>query len=98
MSNEKKLQIVLGGTSGMGLATAIALGKQGPVLVGGRNEERLAKAVDALKEAGVDGYGKRCDISDKASLDDFVAYAAAIAPIGNVVNAAGVDSGSSEMI
>lgn len=34
----------------------------------------------------------------KASLDDFVKYAASIAPIGNVVNAAGVDSGSSEMI
>ena len=33
MSEIKKLQIVLGGTSGMGLATAIALGKQGPVPV-----------------------------------------------------------------
>ena len=51
MSNEKKLQIVLGGTSGMGLATAIALGKQGPVLVGGRNEERLAKAVRGPEES-----------------------------------------------
>lgn len=98
MSNTRKLQIVLGGTSGMGLATAIALGKQGPVLVGGRNLERLNKAVAAMKEAGVEGYGKQCDISDKASLDAFVAYAVSIAPIGNVVNAAGVDSGASELI
>lgn len=98
MANEKKLQIVLGGTSGMGLATAIALGKQGPVLVGGRNQERLEKAVETMKAAGVEGYGKQCDISDKASLDEFVKYAVTIAPIGNVVNAAGVDSGSSEMI
>ena len=95
---DKKLQIVLGGTSGMGLATAIALGKQGPVLVGGRNKDRLEKAVKIMKDAGVDGYGKPCDISDKASLDEFVKYAISIAPIGNVVNAAGVDSGSSEMI
>jgi len=98
MSENRKLQIVLGGTSGMGLATAIALGKQGPVLVGGRNPDRLEKAVEAIKAAGVDGYGKTCDISDKASLDEFVKYAVSIAPIGNVVNAAGVDSGSSEMI
>ena len=94
----RKLQIVLGGTSGMGLATAIALGKQGPVLVGGRNEARLNNAVEALKAAGVEGYGKQCDISDRKYLDDFVNYAVSIAPIGNVVNAAGVDSGSSEMI
>ena len=69
---EKKLQIVLGGTSGMGLATAIALGKQGPVLVGGRNQARLEKAVESMKEAGVEGHGKTCDISDKGSLDEFV--------------------------
>ena len=98
MSNQRKVQIVLGGTSGMGLATAIALGKQGPVLVGGRNKTRLENAVDEMKKAGVEGYGKQCDISDKASLDEFVRYAVSIAPIGNVVNAAGVDSGSSEMI
>ncbi len=98
MSETKKLQIVLGGTSGMGLATAIALGKQGPVLVAGRNEKKLNNAVEAMKNAGVDGYGKQCDISDKASLADFVQYALSIAPIGNVVNAAGVDAGSSEMI
>ena len=35
---DRKLQVVPGGTSGMGLATAVALGKFGPVLVGGRNE------------------------------------------------------------
>ena len=98
MSNQRKVQVVLGGTSGMGLATAIALGKQGPVLVGGRNKTRLENAVDEMKKAGVEGYGKQCDISDKASLDEFVRYAVSIAPIGNVVNAAGVDSGSSEMI
>ena len=45
----KKLQVIAGGTSGMGLATAIALGEYGPVLVGGRNEKRLENALATLK-------------------------------------------------
>ena len=89
----KKLQVVAGGTSGMGLATAIALGKFGPVLVGGRNEKRLADALAKLEEAGVEAYGKTVDIANRASLDEFAAYAASIAPLGNVLNAAGVDAG-----
>ncbi len=92
-----KLQVVTGGTSGMGFSTAAALGKFGPVLVGGRNERRLADAVAKLESKGVAAYGKTVDIADRASLDEFAAYAASIAPLGNVVNAAGVDAGG-EMI
>ncbi|MBR4578545.1 MAG: hypothetical protein IKO22_02900 [Oscillospiraceae bacterium] len=55
---DKRLQVVPGGTSGMGLATAVALGKFGPVLVGGRNEKRLETALQTLKEAGVEAYGQ----------------------------------------
>ena len=94
----KKLQVVAGGTSGMGLATAMALGRFGPVLVGGRNEKRLADAVAKLEEAGVESYGKTVDISNRASLDEFAAYAAGIAPLGNVLNAAGVDAGGPDLI
>ncbi len=94
----KKLQVVTGGTSGMGLATAKALGVFGPVLVGGRNQARLDKALEELKAAGVEAYGKTCDISDRASLDEFAEYAASIAPLGNVVNAAGVDAGGADLI
>lgn len=94
----KKLQVVTGGTSGMGLATAIALGKFGPVLIGGRNERRLADALSKLEEAGVEAYGKSVDIADRASLDAFAAYAASIAPLGNVLNAAGVDAGGADLI
>ncbi len=94
----KRLQVVTGGTSGMGLSTAIALGKFGPVLVGGRNEKRLADAVAKLEEHGIEAYGKTVDIADRASLDEFAAYAASIAPLGNVVNAAGVDAGGGDLI
>ena len=95
---DRKLQVVPGGTSGMGLATAVALGKFGPVLVGGRNEKRLESALKTLKEAGVEAYGKQLDISDRESMKAFAEYAAGIAPIGNVVNAAAIDSGASELI
>ncbi|HJJ00211.1 MAG TPA: SDR family oxidoreductase [Coriobacteriaceae bacterium] len=94
----KRLQVVAGGTSGMGLATAKALGKFGPVLVGGRNEKRLADAVAKLEADGVEAYGKTVDIADRASLDEFAAYAVSIAPLGNVVNAAGVDTGGGDLI
>lgn len=89
----KKLQVVTGGTSGMGLSTAVALGRFGPVLVGGRSERRLADAVARLESEGVEAYGKTVDIADRSSLDEFAAHAASIAPLGNVVNAAGVDAG-----
>lgn len=100
MEKERKLQVVTGGTSGMGLATAKALGEYGPVLIGGRNKERLERAMKELKAAGVEAYGKNCDISDPESLQEFAAYAVEIAPIGNVVNAAGVDfdNASAELI
>lgn len=94
----KKLQVVTGGTSGMGLATAKALGAFGPVLVGGRNQTRLDKALEELRKTGIEAYGKTCDISDRASLDEFAKYAASLAPLGNVVNAAGVDAGGADLI
>ena len=94
----KKLQVVTGGTSGMGLATAMALGKFGPVLVGGRNQKRLDDAVTKLTDAGIEACGKTVDISDRTSLDEFAAYAASLAPLGNVVNAAGVDAGGGDLI
>ena len=42
--------------------------------------------------------GKQVDISDRESAKAFAEYAVSIAPIGNVVNAAAIDAGSSELI
>lgn len=100
MTIEGRLQVVAGGTSGMGLETAKALGAYGPVLVGGRNEKRLSDAVATLKEAGVEAYGKTCDISERASVEAFAAHAQELGDIGCVVNAAGVfsDNASIELI
>lgn len=96
--SERKIQVIPGGTSGMGLETAKALSQYGPVLIGGRNEERLEKAIAYLKESGVEAYGKTVDISDRDSLKAFADYAVSIAPIGNVVNSAAIDAGPTELI
>lgn len=88
---EKRVQVVTGGTSGMGLATAKAIAQYGPVLIGGRNEKRLADAVQTLRDAGVDAYGARLDVADIASVKEFAAEAEKIGSIGNVVHAAAVD-------
>lgn len=86
-----KLQIVIGGTSGMGLETAKALGQRGPVLVGGRNEKRLNAALGEIENTSAEVYGMTCDVSDRESVDAFRDYALSIGEIGSVVNAAGVD-------
>lgn len=87
----KTIQVVIGGTSGMGLATAKALGKDGPVIIGGRSEARMARALDELNTAGVEAYGSQLDVSDASSVAAFAAKAAQIAPVGTVVHAAAVD-------
>ncbi|MDO4291291.1 MAG: SDR family oxidoreductase [Eggerthellaceae bacterium] len=87
----RRVQVVTGGTSGMGLATAKALAQYGPVIIGGRNERRLADAVQALKDSGVDAHGARLDVADLDSVRAFAAEAEKIGPVGNVVHAAAVD-------
>lgn len=91
MDIEGKVQAVTGGTSGMGLSLAAALGKFGPVLIGGRNEKRLEGAIDVLQKLGVDAHGAQCDISDIDSVKSFRKAALEIGEVGSVVNAAGVD-------
>ena len=85
-----KVQIVTGGTSGMGKATAKAISKYGPVVIAGRSLERMQGALDELKAAGVDAYGVATDISDLESVKNLAAEAAKLGEIGNVVNAAAV--------
>lgn len=72
---ERKVQVVTGGTSGMGMENAKALGDRGPVLVAGRSEKRMAAALEQLEAAGVEAYGKPCDVSDRASVEAFRDYA-----------------------
>ena len=85
-----KVQIVTGGTSGMGKATAKAISKYGPVVIAGRSLERMQGALDELRADGVEVYGIACDISDIESVKNLAVEASKIGEIGNVVNAAAV--------
>lgn len=57
-----KVAWVVGGATGIGFATAQAIGKSGVrVAVSGRRSNELARAVEVLKEQGVDAYAYPCD-------------------------------------
>ncbi|HKW58641.1 MAG TPA: SDR family NAD(P)-dependent oxidoreductase [Candidatus Dormibacteraeota bacterium] len=59
--------VVTGASSGIGAATAIALGRHGyRVVVGARRVERLQRV------AGEDGVAMRLDVTDEDSVRDFV--------------------------
>lgn len=58
--------VIIGGTSGIGFALARRLVARGErVLLGGRNEQKLARAVEEL---GALAAGRLVDITDRASL------------------------------
>ena len=59
--------VITGASSGIGAATAIALGRHGyRIVVGARRIERLVRV------AGEDGVALRLDVTDEASVNDFV--------------------------
>ncbi len=82
--------LIIGGSSGMGLATAIKLIKQGvDVVIVGRNETKLAKATEQLSKIG-NVKTIKADLYTKEgvkTITDFVN--SANTDIGYLVNAAG---------
>ena len=62
------IAVVTGASSGIGAATAIALGRHGyRIIAGARRVERLARV------AGEEGVAMRLDVTDEQSVKDFVA-------------------------
>ena len=61
------IAVITGASSGIGAATAIALGRHGyRIVVGARRVERLERV------AGEDGVALRLDVTDEESVNDFV--------------------------
>jgi NAD(P)-dependent dehydrogenase (short-subunit alcohol dehydrogenase family) len=83
--------VVTGGASGIGLASAVALGARGwaAVLVD-RDGEALSAAADGLSGDGVAVGVVEGDITDPATADRAVAAARVLGPLRGLVNAAGV--------
>jgi len=77
---------VTGGGSGIGLACAIHLARDGAtVTIAGRSEERLAGALDVLKQAArgpATVHAVACDVGDEAAVA--AAVEAAAAPLGGL--------------
>jgi len=83
-----KVCVVTGGGSGMGLSAAKFMPKDRIIVVSGRTESKLTKAVEQLREAGFEAYAKACDTSKRDSVKALAEYAASLGTITNVIHAA----------
>jgi ketoreductase len=96
MSGEdSQVAVVTGATSGIGLAVAELLGRQGlRVFICARNGDTVAATVKKLCEDGVEADGQPCDVRSTDQVDEFVRAAVRrFGPIDVLVNNAGRSGG-----
>ncbi|WP_333619464.1 SDR family oxidoreductase [Dietzia sp.] len=88
---ERRPALVVGASSGIGRASAVALAAQGhPVAVAARRVERLAEVVEAIEEAGGEAVAVEMDVSSDSSVAaGYAAAAEALGPIEVLVHGAG---------
>jgi NAD(P)-dependent dehydrogenase (short-subunit alcohol dehydrogenase family) len=86
----KKVCVITGGGSGMGLATAKIIGKECYIIIVGRTVKKLEKALKELEAEGIEAEAYACDISDRVSVDKLAAHAKKIGTISSVIHAAGM--------
>jgi len=64
-----KIALVTGGSSGLGLAYAKILGKQGfSIIILARNQDKIQLAVNELNTMSIEAEGFSCDVSNDAEL------------------------------
>lgn len=88
----KKVHVITGGSSGIGLECA-KLFKDGIVIITGRTEEKLKTACKELKSLGIDAKYYSSDVSDRDKVKELINYAKQFGNLKTVVHSAGV-SGS----
>jgi NAD(P)-dependent dehydrogenase (short-subunit alcohol dehydrogenase family) len=67
---ESRIALIVGGTTGIGLATAKAFAAAGArVIVASRSREHGVSAVDALRSRAVEATFFQCDVSDPRSVN-----------------------------
>ena len=91
-----RVALVTGGSRGLGLQMAEALGEQGAkVALTARKRDELDQACAGLKARGVEALPIVCDLSDAAAIAPMVGQAAkALGPIDILVNNAGTTWGA----
>ncbi len=87
-----KTAVVIGGTSGIGLALAKGLAEAGAnVVPSGRRMEHVECAADAIREQGRRSLAVACDVTDRASLQTLHdAVCAEFGAVDILVNCAGI--------
>ena len=88
--DDKRVCVVTGGGSGMGLEAAKILGQGRIAVLTGRTVAKLEHAVTELEAAGVEAHVHACDVSQRQSVRELAEYAAGLGRVTNVVHAAGV--------
>ncbi len=88
---QRRTAVVSGASSGIGAATARALAAAGhPVALGARRLEECEKIAAAVREEGGEAVAAHLDVTDTASVRDFVAAAEdALGPVEVLVSGAG---------
>jgi 3-oxoacyl-[acyl-carrier protein] reductase len=88
---EGKTAVITGGSSGLGRASALALGRSGAnVVVAGLEPEGLDETVDLIRGEGGAAMAVEVDISDSEQVDAMAAGAAEFGGADILVNNAGV--------
>ena len=87
----KDVCVITGGGSGIGFATAKAMGEKGYFIVlVGRNYSKLEEAANELAKNGVKAKGISCDISDSDCTFDLAIEASKLGNVRVVIHAAGL--------
>lgn len=87
----KKVCVVTGGGSGIGLATSKMMGEKGyHVILVGRTVKKLEKAVDELEKMGFDAEALSCDLSDREKTMELAEEARKRGDVKVLIHAAGM--------
>ncbi|MGS0997786.1 SDR family NAD(P)-dependent oxidoreductase [Rhodanobacter sp. UC4451_H18] len=90
---QSKIVLIIGGTSGIGLATAKAFASEGAVIIlAGRNPERGFLAKEELANMGAEATFIQCDVGDPSSVDGLLTVVAErFGKVDCAVNSTGYD-------
>ena len=95
-----KIALVVGGSSGIGRASAVAFAKAGAkVVVASRGEEQGQETVDLVKQAGTDGLFIQTDVSQSSSVKALVEQTLAkFGRIDAAFNNAGIEGKTAPLV
>ncbi len=87
---EKKICVITGGGSGMGLESAKLMGRPHYVIICGRTVGKLKDAIENLKREGVECEAFPCDVGDCTSVRKLAEHARELGEVQAVIHAAGM--------